>query len=108
MLLSNIIYREEAVEQYKADLSKIYKSKQEFYDDLNKLKKEYAKELLPYKGRLNNIQILKEYLLKDTYYEQIIKKLGFYSHILKDLEGDKILFRDFQDFVNSNEYMFFC
>ena len=43
-------------------VSKIYKSKQEFYDDLNKLKKEYAKELLPYKGRLNNIQILKEYL----------------------------------------------
>lgn len=77
--------RNEVEEQYKWNLSDIFKDNKELEDAIKKATKDIDR-LTEYKGRLNDANILKEYLDFDINLGAIIEKIYCYAYLLNDQE----------------------
>lgn len=76
--------RKEIDEKYKWDLTTIYKNDEEWYDNLEIVKKE-IKNILKYKGKIvSSAKNLLDYLKYDEKTERKIYKLYYYAHLKHD------------------------
>lgn len=70
--------RKDVETKYTWDLSKFYSSDEKWFADFEKLKK-YNNKFLKFKGKLNNKQVLKEYLNLSKSCSMLVEKLSMYS-----------------------------
>ncbi len=80
---SKVPERHELLDQDKWDLSRIYKSVQEWQDDFEKLDS-MIKPVEEYRGKLNSAVEAAEFLTKETELERLAHQLYVYAHLKAD------------------------
>ena len=97
--------RSEIDDQYKWDLSVIYKSDEDWYRDLEKAKEE-IKKIENYKNFLDNSSNLLAYLKYDTSTDRLINKLYYYAHLNYDSDTTNTKYQEMITLVSDvmNEY----
>ena len=75
--------RSEIQEKYKWDLSPLCTSDEEFYSKLNEIKPQLDK-LQEYKGKLNNKEMIWDYLYFDKQISKILEPLQLYAYLKSD------------------------
>ena len=80
--------REEIEEKYKWDLSKMYKSQEEYEKDFNEVKNR-INEIEKYKGIfLNSVNEFKEFMELIEFLSRKIEKLYTFAHLAVDVEPE--------------------
>lgn len=97
--------RDEIKNDYKWDLTSIYKSDELWYEDYNKAKQE-IKKINDYTDFLNSSKNLKEYLEYDNYINRFLGKLYFYAHLNHDADTTNSAYQKMYNLIDDlfNEY----
>ena len=92
--------RSEIEEKYKWNLKDIYNTEEDFFNDFEKYK-ELSKKIESYKGKLNNLETLYEYLVFDDEMDFIGGKVSLYAFLSRDLDISNSKYVELQNKVNN-------
>ena len=100
--MNKFLNRKEVPKEYQWDLSDFYKTNEEWYDDFNRIS-ESLNQVENYKTKLNNANLLEEYLKLDIDLSHTLLDLYIYAVLSHDVELED---NTYIEMVNKAESLF--